>query len=383
MPTPLLKLTGRKAAIGLAVLLVLGALYAAWPSSTTRSATVYFPRTVHLYKGGDVDILGIKVGSITKVLPQGDKVRVDIKVNAKHRIPANASAVILSPTLVADRVVQLTPAYTGGPVMADKAVIPLQRTGVPQELDEVFTNLNNLSKDLGPQGANSNGALSNLIDVAASNLGGQGENIHSTITSIADLAGTLDDNKSALFQTVRNLQSFADTLVTHDTDTRAVSANLVKVGEVLSDNRTALAQTLSYLNSALGEVTGFVKSNKQNLVDNIAQLSRVTTVLAKDRQLLGGIIDVGAVGATNYSHLYDPASQSFDGRFSLNEVTQTPALFICSMLSSANVSGQECLTILKSFGLDKLQLSADALKQLSSSSQNPATSLGGLLGLGK
>ena len=55
----------------------------------------------------------------------------------------------------------------------------------PQELDQVFTNLNDLSKDLGPKGANSNGALSNLIDVAADNLEGQGDNIHSTITSIA------------------------------------------------------------------------------------------------------------------------------------------------------------------------------------------------------
>ena len=107
-----------------------------WRSSSTpgrprrrRSATIYFSRTVHVYKGGDVDVLGVKVGSITGVHPDGDRVKVTIKYNASQRIPANASAVILTPTLVADRVVQLTPAYTGGPVLADKAVIPLQKTG--------------------------------------------------------------------------------------------------------------------------------------------------------------------------------------------------------------------------------------------------------------
>jgi len=244
----------RRVAFALAALLLLGVVYAAWPTTSTKAATVYFPRTVHVYKGGDVDVLGVKVGSITKVAPMGDKVRVDIGYRGNLRVPANASAVILAPTLVADRVVQLTPAYNGGAVMADRAVIPLQRTGVPQELDQVFTNLNDLSKDLGPKGANGTGALSKLFNVAADNLDGQGENIHGTITSIADLAGTLDDNKSAIFQTVRNLQAFADTLVQHDGDTRAISARLARVGEVLNDNRTALAQALSNLDSALGEV---------------------------------------------------------------------------------------------------------------------------------
>ena len=38
----------------------------------------------------------------------------------------NVSAVVLDPTLVADRVVQLAPVYSGGPVLADNAVIPLE-----------------------------------------------------------------------------------------------------------------------------------------------------------------------------------------------------------------------------------------------------------------
>src|SRR5947209_8746 len=141
----------RKVTIAVVVLLLLSVVYLMWPSKAQKHATIYFPRTVHIYAGGDVDVLGIKVGSIKRVRPQGDRVRVDISYNASQRIPANASAVILTPTLVADRVVQLTPAYTGGAVMADKAVIPLQRSGIPLELDQVFQNLNELSKDVGPK----------------------------------------------------------------------------------------------------------------------------------------------------------------------------------------------------------------------------------------
>jgi phospholipid/cholesterol/gamma-HCH transport system substrate-binding protein len=374
----------RKMAFAVGALLLIGIVVYAWPSKAQKTATVYFPRTVHIYSGSDVDVLGIKIGSTTAVKPEGDRVRVDIKYNASQRIPVNASAVIITPTLVADRVVQLTPAYTGGAVMADKAVIPLQRTGVPQELDQVFANLNDLAKDVGPNGANSKGALSNLFSVAADNLNGNGDSIHTTINSIADLAGTLDDNKSALFQTVNNLNAFTATLAQNDQDTRNFMDMLSKVSTELNGNKTILAQALSNLNSALGEVSTFIATNKANLTSNVASLSRVTNVLVKDKDLLGKLIDVGAVGATNYTHVYDPASQSFDGRFASTDLTETPALFICSTLNAVNVNGTQCLNLLKSLGLGNIKLSADTLKQLSSSKPvDPTKSLAGLLGVGK
>jgi hypothetical protein len=90
------------------------------------------------------------------------------------------------------------------------------------------------------------------------------------------------------------------------------------------------------------------------------------------------------VGATNYTHVYDPASQSFDGRFASTDLTETPALFICSTLNAVNVNGTQCLNLLKSLGLGNIKLSADTLKQLSSSKPvDPTKSLAGLLGVGK
>ena len=52
--------------------------------------------------------------------------RVEMEYDAKYKLPADAKAVIVTPTLVADRFVQLTPAYDGsGAAMADGADIPL------------------------------------------------------------------------------------------------------------------------------------------------------------------------------------------------------------------------------------------------------------------
>ena len=50
--------------------------------------------------------------------------KISFWYDARYKVPADAKAAILSPTLVTSRAIQLTPAYTGGPVMADDAVIP-------------------------------------------------------------------------------------------------------------------------------------------------------------------------------------------------------------------------------------------------------------------
>jgi phospholipid/cholesterol/gamma-HCH transport system substrate-binding protein len=174
-------------------------------------------------------------------------------------------------------------------------------------------------------------------------------------------------------------------LAQHDSDTRAFTNDLAKVGDELNGDRTALAAALSNLNSALGDVTSFIRSNKADLQTNLQALASVTNVLVKDKDLLGKLIDIGALGSTNYTHLYDPGSMSFDGRFAENTITDTPALFICSVLGSVNVNADQCLGLLKGFGLDKVKIPTDATTsfQSAASPTSGTPSLGSLLGVGK
>ena len=115
-----------------------------------------------------------KIGQVTKITPEGTKVHLDMEYDASYKIPADAKAVVVAPSIVSDRYVQLTPVWTSGPVLADKASIGLYRTAVPVELDQIYSNLDQLNQDLGPNGANKNGALSDLLQVGAENLKGNG-----------------------------------------------------------------------------------------------------------------------------------------------------------------------------------------------------------------
>ena len=133
-------ITSRYARTGLAVTLVLllaaGVTVAGrsmWQAAHRTHITAYFDNTNGVFVGDEVRILGVPVGAIEKIQPQPQRAAVSFWIDRKYRVPADARAVILAPQLVTARAIQLTPAYTGGPALADGAVIPQDRTAVPME----------------------------------------------------------------------------------------------------------------------------------------------------------------------------------------------------------------------------------------------------------
>ncbi|MEA2346162.1 MAG: phospholipid/cholesterol/gamma-HCH transport system substrate-binding protein, partial [Thermoanaerobaculia bacterium] len=111
-----------------------------------------FERANGLYPGDDVRILGVSVGKVDQVTPRGSDVKIDFHYDRGYRVPGNAMAAIVAPSLVSGRYIQLAPAYRGGPVMGDGAIIPLERTAVPVEWDQIQSELTSLSQALGPNG---------------------------------------------------------------------------------------------------------------------------------------------------------------------------------------------------------------------------------------
>jgi phospholipid/cholesterol/gamma-HCH transport system substrate-binding protein len=313
-----------------------------------KTATAYFPVAVHVYAGSDVDVLGVPVGTVKSVTPQGTQVKVVISYDASRKIPANVSAVILDPTLVADRVVQLAPVYSGhGPVLKDNAVIPLAHNEVPVELDQLNRNLYTLTQALGPQGANKNGALSRAIAVGDANLHGQGAKANSTITHLSELVQTLNDNRGSLVATVNHLESFTSTLAAHDAQTRSFAGELSTVSAELDRERKDFAAALHNLGFSLGQVATFIHHNRSALSSDVRGLATVSTILSRERVLLGHMADMGAVGISNYPHMYTPSQRTYNARFNFSGAQQTPVIFLCQLVHSySGVSAKKCLKTL-------------------------------------
>ncbi|MGI8332995.1 MCE family protein [Actinomadura scrupuli] len=324
----LTRLHGRRPVLiaGAAALTLVIAALVAIRGPAGHHITAYFTAAVGVHPGSDVRVLGVKVGRIDAVHPEGTQVRTTLTVDHGVDVPAGVQAVVVSPSVVSDRYVQLTPAYTGGPRLAGGAVIPAERTATPVELDQLYAGVKKLSTELGPGGVNRNGALSNVLRTGAANLQGNGQALGATIERFGQAAKTLSGSRADLFATIDNLQKFTTMIKDNDGQVRQAEQQLADVTGFLADDRENLAAALDRLAAALGQVQGFVHDNRALLKSNVDKLSAITQVLVDQRRSLAEALDVQPLNVGNVLNSYDPATRTLMGRGNLNELSMGGAL---------------------------------------------------------
>jgi len=333
-----------KLVAALAVVALVAGAYAFWPRHHSIRVTGEFTRAVGLFPGSDVRILGVKVGKVSEVTPLGDKVRVTFEYEDTYRVPADAKAVVVAPSLVSDRYVQLFPAYTGGPVMRDGARIGLDRTAVPVELDRISSSLEDLLVALGPNGANKNGAFSDLLRTGAANLAGQGQNLHDTNRDLSLALQTLSGGRNDLFGTVKNLQAFTSMLATNDQQVRRLNSDLATVSVQLDGERDDLAAALKNLAIALSEVSTFVHDNRAGLTTNLRQLASVTGTVARQRDALAETLTNAPVALSNLQNAYNPKTGTLDTRANINENLSVQTL-LCNLIVASGQPASVCTSV--------------------------------------
>ncbi len=326
------------------VALVAALLVAFWPGSDKKYVTASFPRTVSLYEGSEVKILGVAVGKVESVVPSGTDVTVKLYYDSKYKVPKDAKAAVISPSIVGDRFVQLTPAYSGGDVLPDNAELGTDRTATPLELDEIFGSINDLDIALGPDGANKAdaggvGPLTRLLDSTARNFGGQGAEFNKTLKNFGALTKTLADNKDELFGTLEQVEEFTNTLAKNDGTVRRFNDSLASGADLLADERQELAAVLRNLGVAMTQVRSFIKENKGSLTRNISGLNRISKVLVKRRDALDKILRYAPAALNNLFLAGNVKQGTLDTRDNISEAfTQLeadPAAVLCTYVEQA------------------------------------------------
>ena len=304
----------------------------------TRTLTAHFPRAVSIFEGSDVRILGVNVGRVTAVTPEGNSVRVEMEYDAQYRLPADAQAVIVTPTLVADRFVQLTPAYQPGDrAMADDADIPLPDTGVPVELDRIYASLRDLSQALGPNGVNKDGTLDHVLAAGAHALKGRGALGNQMITRLAAAAQTFGDGAGPLFDTVSRLARFTTTLAQNDRFVRAFIRDLAGVSGQLADERTEIRGALAAVARAVGTVKTFVHDNRQALVDDVERLTRVVQTIGSEKQSLDTALRVAPTAIGNLALAFNSQTATIGSRIGISGNVWDADGFLCAVVQQSSL----------------------------------------------
>lgn len=320
--------------IGSALVLVLlvGALLLS-SGSDTRTVSAELDRTVGLFQGSDVRVMGMRIGKVSKITPHGTGVRVEMTYDAKYRLPAGVKAIVVAPSVIADRFVQLSPGYVEGPVLASGAVIAEKDTRIPVELDESLQVTTDTVKALGPDGANRDGALAEALKTVAGVLDGNGAPTRKALRDLADATDVIGAGSGKIGATVKNLSRVSGTLADYDDEVRLFNDQLGSVSASLAEDSDQLSDLLVSLAGSLGEVAGFVKQNRRVLVSDVGRLASVTDALLKERKALTQILDIAPLAFTNLTETYDPQAQAVRTRANFTEIVRVVDQVVCDTLT--------------------------------------------------
>ncbi|MGW4635476.1 MlaD family protein [Nocardia sp. NPDC004415] len=163
------------------------------PPVATRAYCALLPDTIGLYVGNHVTLRGMTVGEITAIDPRGATVRVDFTVDERHPVPADAAAVTVSDTIVADRELAVLPG--GAPGGARDANGCLTRTLTPKSMTQTLDAVAGLARQTLGSEPGTRDALRRGLAALDSATAGTGPEINAGIT---DLAALLDSPDAAI-----------------------------------------------------------------------------------------------------------------------------------------------------------------------------------------
>lgn len=306
-----------------------------------RELEAQFPQVKGLYEGDSVTLLGVKIGTVTQIVPHRDTVTVRMRIDDDIQLPADVRAAISAPALVAVRTVALGPAYEQGPTLAEGAAIPLSRTVVPVEWDEIKAELTRLSEALGPDGVDEKGSLGRLVTASRGYLDGHGASLQRTIVDLSEAMTTLSDNRGEIFATVRNLQVFIAALESSDQQMRTFNTRLDTVSSALAQDRGALARALEGLRRAFEDIQAFLDDNRDLTTSTLESLRATTQVLAENRQGLADILQLAPTSVSNFYNILDPRNAAPTGVLALSNLN-APAQIICAALLNLAGSAEQC-----------------------------------------
>ncbi|UGT70751.1 MCE family protein [Nocardia gipuzkoensis] len=276
---------------------------------TTLQITADFDNIAGIYEGNPITVLGLDVGKVDKIVPKGTLIEVHMSIDKDMKIPKDAIAAIISPSIVTDRHIELTPVYTGGAALSDGAHLPKARTKTPVELDTMIKTIDQFAAALKPEpGQEGIGPLSGRVLYPM--LNGNGEKIRDTLNALSSALKVGVDNKDAISSIIIKLNDLTTMLAENDQSVRDFSNRVTQMTGLLADQAPGLQATLDQLLAFLRNTSTTLTQYQDQLSGTMTGLTNVTQQLRDNAYGITEVVDVAPMvmqnidGIVNREHGY-------------------------------------------------------------------------------
>lgn len=297
---------------GLAAVTVLVASLYGWSvikeRRNTITLTAQFESSAGLYPSNNVQVLGMKVGSVTKVTPKTGYVEVEFTVDKDVTIPADAQAVTLQTSILAERSVELTPPYRSGPAMQDHATIGLTRTRTPVEFTKTLDMIDRLAASLGGDGKG-NGAVRTLVDSAALMASGNGDSIKSALGELSKALKLGADggaqSKEQLTTVIDNLSALMNAAAANDSMLRDFGSTVRVLSQVLADEDLGGGTTGKQFNVVLTQLGNLLEQNRGEINAMLANSGTTLDTTVELKREVAELLDIAPLTLDNFYNIFD------------------------------------------------------------------------------
>ncbi|MFE6337228.1 MCE family protein [Streptomyces sp. NPDC057798] len=259
----------------LLALLTVGA-YNADRFSLTGGGTTYtadFTEAAGLDEGDEVRVAGVKVGEVTGVALDGDRVKVTFEVEDAW-IGDRSTAAIAIKTLLGDKFLALDPLGTAEQDPGHR--IPRTRTTSPYDVTQAFQDLSSTVDAIDTQ------QLAKSFETISETFENSPPHVRKAATGLSDLSRTVSKRDGELSELLKGSAQFTKTLKDKKSSFETLIEDAGPLLGELKDRRDAITALLEGSRDLGTELTGLVEDNDKQLGPTLKALGRVTTVLEEN-----------------------------------------------------------------------------------------------------
>ncbi|MEV7550823.1 MCE family protein [Amycolatopsis sp. NPDC089917] len=243
---------------------------------TTYSAD--FSEASGLQQDNDVRVAGVKVGKISDIKLDGDKVRISFKVKDAW-LGDKTSAAIKIKTVLGQKYLALDP--QGQRTLDPSATIPRERTASPFDVLDAFRGLSQTVDDIDTT------QLAKSFDVISETFADTPADVKGALNGLSRLSDTIASRDSQLANLLANTRQVSQTLVDRDAEFQKLLADGNKLLGEVSRRKDAIAALLDGSRNLATQLKGLVDDNDAQLDPVLTQLDQLTSMLQRNQDALG------------------------------------------------------------------------------------------------
>ncbi|MGL4305472.1 MAG: MCE family protein [Mycobacteriaceae bacterium] len=277
------------------------------PFTNTFEVSAEFDNVSGLYIGNDVSVLGIAIGKITSIEPRANSALVKLSINSDVDVPSNVFVVSVAPSVVTDRHIELTPAYSSGPKLTDGSHVPLTRTKTPVDTDRLIASLDELSVAFSAQNAQK--PLDQALTVTDNVLAGNGKDIQQTLSMLSEALKTGATSSEDLKSLITHLSKLSSLAAANNQQISEFTTALADASTLSKNIAPEISQAVANINALTSQISDLLLVNKDKLGSSTKNLNTTLDMFKSRSRELTEIIDVAPLLFQNMENAVDPLTR--------------------------------------------------------------------------